>query len=291
MASIGRFAPSPTGDLHFGSLLAAVASYLQAKACGGQWLVRMEDIDPPREVAGSAAGILQDLERFGMHPDREVLYQSARTRAYELAIDKLLDSGIAYWCGCSRSDLPATGIYPGTCREGLPAGKTARSVRLRVSNKIICFNDAIQGLIEENLAETVGDFVIRRADGIAAYQLAVVVDDAFQEITEVVRGADLLDSTARQVYLQQLLGFKTPVYAHHPVLTDAEGRKLGKRYGSDPITSLSPLQVLRQALVALDQPCPKLASMDELWQWALGNWQLSRIPAVRELMLNPPESE
>lgn len=291
MVSIGRFAPSPTGELHFGSLLAAVASYLQVKSSGGKWLIRIEDIDPPREVPGSATSILQDLERFGMNPDREVLYQSTRTRAYELAIKKLLHNGIAYWCGCSRSELPASGIYPGTCREGLPAGKTARSVRLRVSNKIIRFNDAVQGLIEENLAETVGDFVIRRADGLAAYQLAVVVDDAFQEITEVVRGADLLDSTARQIYLQQLMGFKTPIYAHHPVVTDAEGRKLGKRYGSDPITSLSTLQALRQALVSLDQPCPKLAGMDELWHWALGNWQMSRIPAVRELMLNPPESE
>ena len=291
MVSIGRFAPSPTGDLHFGSLLAAVASYLQAKSCGGQWLVRIEDIDPPREVSGSAAGILQDLERFGMHPDREVLYQSTRTGAYELAINKLLDSGIAYWCGCSRSEIPASGIYPGTCRYGLPPGKTARSVRLRVSDKIIRFNDAIQGLVAENLAETVGDFVIKRADGVAAYQLAVVVDDAFQGITEVVRGADLLDSTARQVYLQQLMGFKTPLYAHHPVITDAKGRKLGKRYGSDPITSLSPLQVLRRALVALAQPCPALAGMDELWHWALRNWQLSRIPAVRELILNPSDSE
>ena len=291
MVSIGRFAPSPTGDLHFGSLLAAVASYLQAKSCGGQWLVRIEDIDPPREVSGSAAGILQDLERFGMHPDREVLYQSTRTGAYEFAINKLLDSGIAYLCGCSRSEIPASGIYPGTCRYGLPPGKTARSVRLRVSDKIIRFNDAIQGLVAENLAETVGDFVIKRADGVAAYQLAVVVDDAFQGITEVVRGADLLDSTARQVYLQQLMGFKTPLYAHHPVITDAKGRKLGKRYGSDPITSLSPLQVLRRALVALAQPCPALAGMDEVWHWALRNWQLSRIPAVRELILNPSDSE
>lgn len=291
MVSIGRFAPSPTGDLHFGSLLAAVASYLQAKSCGGQWLVRIEDIDPPREVAGSAAGILRDLERFGMHPDREVLYQSTRTRAYESAINKLLDSGIAYWCGCSRSEMPASGIYPGTCRHGLPPGKTARSVRLRVSDEIIRFNDGIQGPVEENLAETVGDFVIRRADGLAAYQLTVVVDDAFQGITEVVRGADLLDSTARQVYLQRRLGFNTPLYAHHPVITDEKGRKLGKRHGSDPIASLSPLQVLRRALLALAQPCPTLAGMDELWRWALRNWHLSRIPAVRELMLNPPESE
>jgi glutamyl-Q tRNA(Asp) synthetase len=291
MISIGRFAPSPTGDLHFGSLLAAVASYLQVKSSGGKWLIRIEDIDPPREVAGSAVRILQDLERFGMHPDRDVLYQSTRTKAYQLAIQELLDSGKAYWCGCSRSELPASGIYPGICRDGLPPGKTARSVRLRVSNQIIRFNDAVQGPAEENLSETVGDFVIRRADGLAAYQLAVVVDDSFQKITEVVRGADLLDSTARQIYLQQRLGLETPVYAHHPVVTDEGGRKLGKRYGSDPIVSMSPLQVLRRALSALGQPCPEINSIDDLWHWALTNWKLSNIPAVRELVLNPPESD
>jgi glutamyl-Q tRNA(Asp) synthetase len=242
-------------------------------------------------VPGSAASILKDLERFGMRPDQEVLYQSTRTTAYELAINELLDSGRAYWCGCSRAELPASGIYPGTCRQGLPPGKTTRSVRLRVSNRTIRFNDAVQGLVEENLAETVGDFVIRRADGLAAYQLAVVVDDAFQKITEVVRGADLLDSTARQIYLQQRLGLKTPVYAHHPVVTDEEGRKLGKRFGSDPIMTMSPLQVLRQALIALGQPCPERVSIDDLWRWALKNWHLSRIPAVRELMLNPTDSD
>lgn len=290
MVSIGRFAPSPTGALHFGSLLAAIASYLQAKSSGGQWLVRIEDIDPPREVPGSAASILKDLETFEMHPDREVLFQSQRTDAYERAIKKLLDKGNAYWCGCSRSELPASGRYPGTCRNGLPPGKSARSVRLRVSDRTIHFDDAVQGPVEENLNESVGDFVIRRADGIAAYQLAVVVDDAYQGITEVVRGADLLDSTARQIYLQQCLGLETPVYAHHPVVTDPEGRKLGKRYGSDPIASLSPTQVLRHALVILGQPCPEVAGMDELWGWALEHWQLSRVPSVRNLTAQPTQS-
>lgn len=291
MVSIGRFAPSPTGDLHFGSLLAAVASYLQVKSSNGRWLVRIEDIDPPREVPGSAIGILDDLKRFGMEPDGKVLYQSSRTHAYEQAIEKLLERGLAYWCGCSRSELPESGRYPGTCRYGLPEGKSARSVRLKVNKKTIRFVDAIQGPFEENLEESVGDFVIKRADGFAAYQLAVVVDDAFQNITEVVRGADLLDSTARQICLQQRLGLRIPVYAHHPVVLDAEGKKLGKRFGSDPVASLPPAQVLRRAMLALGQPCPGLGNVDELWAWALENWRLSRVPAVRKLSLEPTESE
>lgn len=283
MTPIGRFAPSPTGDLHFGSLLAAIASYLQAKSGGGQWLIRVEDIDPPREVPGSAARILKDLYGFGMRPDQEVLYQSARTKAYELTINRLLENEKAYWCGCSRSELPASGIYPGTCRNGLPTGKSPRSVRLKVDDRVIRFNDQIQGPVEQNLEQSVGDFVIRRADGLAAYQLAVVVDDAFQGITEIVRGADLLDSTARQVFLQQCLGLRTPAYAHHPVVTDENGRKLGKRFGSDPIASHTSLQVLHQALVALGQPCPAQANIDDLWQWALANWQLTRVPPFRTI--------
>lgn len=287
MKSVGRFAPSPTGDLHFGSLLAAVASYLQAKSTGGQWLVRIEDIDPPREVKGSATRILADLERFGMQSDREVLYQSTRFAAYEQALEELLGSGQAYWCGCSRSDLPASGIYPGTCRDGLPAGKSPRSVRLRVSDKTISFDDLIQGRVAENLAQTVGDFVIRRADGIAAYQLAVVIDDAFQDVTEVVRGADLLDSTARQIHLQHCLGLKTPAYAHHPVAVDDSGKKLGKRHGSDPIASLSPSIVLQQALEFLGQPCPQSQTLDDLWHWALAHWDVSGIAAQAAMPLNP----
>lgn len=286
MISIGRFAPSPTGDLHFGSLLAAVASFLQAKSTGGQWLVRIEDIDPPREIPGSAGRILEDLTRLGMEPDQEVLYQSTRMQAYDLAIDELLDNGQAFWCGCSRSELPASGVYPGTCRNGIAAGKSPRSVRLRVNDTPVRFNDRVQGLIEENLLEIVGDFVIRRADGLPAYQLAVVVDDAFQEITEVVRGADLLDSTARQVYLQRCLGYDTPIYAHHPVVVDDKGRKLGKRFGSDPIGSQTATQILHKALDALGQCCPEQADIDDFWRLAIQNWQLSRIPPVREVTLD-----
>jgi glutamyl-Q tRNA(Asp) synthetase len=278
MIRTGRFAPSPTGDLHFGSLIAAVASYLQVKSAGGQWLVRIEDIDPPREVAGSADRILADLLRFNLQSDLPTLYQSQRTAAYNQAVQKLLDSGQAYWCGCSRSELPKSGVYPGTCRNGLPAGKSPRAVRVKVPDTPIRFTDLIQGPVQENLAQSVGDFVILRADGLAAYQIAVVIDDAFQDITEVVRGADLLGSTARQIHLQHCLGLTIPDYAHHPVVTESNGRKLSKRIDSDPIASLRPRETLEQSLLFLGQPCPQGLSLEELWDWGLKHWQLSRIP-------------
>lgn len=278
MKRTGRFAPSPTGDLHFGSLIAAVASYLQSKSSGGRWLIRIEDVDQPREVPGSAERILQELTRFGMQSDLPILRQSCRSEAYEAAIERLLELDQAYWCGCSRADLPPSGIYAGTCAAGMPAGKSPRSVRLRVHDKPVSFNDLIQGPMRENLQETVGDFVIRRADGLAAYQLAVVVDDAHQGVTEIVRGADLLDSTARQIYLQNCLGLDTPVYAHHPVVAGSDGRKLSKRLGSDPISKQSPGVTLEMALRFLGQSCPQGLSLEELWSWALDNWKLSRIP-------------
>ncbi|MBT8049499.1 MAG: tRNA glutamyl-Q(34) synthetase GluQRS [Gammaproteobacteria bacterium] len=280
MSRTGRFAPSPTGDLHFGSLIAAVASFLQAKSRGGTWLVRIEDVDRPREVPGSAQRILADLQRFGMVSDRPVLYQSQRTAAYEQAITRLLDGGDAYWCGCSRSEMPASGVYPGTCSRGLPAGKSPRSIRLRVPAQPIVFQDEVQGLIRENLEETVGDFVIRRADGLAAYQLAVVVDDAFQQVTEIVRGADLLDSTARQIHLQGCLGLDTPLYAHHPVATGNDQKKLSKRHAADPVATHPPEQALEQALRFLGQPAPEGMCLQNLWRWALDHWQLSRIPRI-----------
>jgi glutamyl-Q tRNA(Asp) synthetase len=278
-AAVGRFAPSPTGDLHFGSLLAAVASYLQAKSSGGVWLLRVDDIDPPREVPGSAARIISDLQRLGMRPDGAVLYQSQRTHAYETARDALLRRGMAFWCGCSRSDLTGTGAYPGTCRNGLPAGKTPRSVRLRVSGEPVCFRDEIQGPVQENLETTAGDFVIWRADGLPAYQLAAVVDDAFQAVSEVVRGADLLDSTARQIYLQACLGLPTPAYAHHPLAVGPDGQKLSKRFQSDPIAALPPAQALAAALDFLGQACPKGLELSALWDWAMEHWNLSRVPS------------
>jgi len=275
---VGRFAPSPTGDLHFGSLLAAVASYLEARSSGGRWLVRIEDIDPPREVAGSAQRILGDLERFGLQSDLPVLYQSTRRSNYELALEELLRRGLAFHCGCSRADLPGSGVYPGTCRAGLPPGRQARTVRLRVPAQPVSFTDRIQGPTVENLEETVGDFVIWRADDLPAYHLAVVVDDAFQQVTQVVRGADLLASTARQIHLQRCLSLPTPSYAHHPVAIGADGKKLSKRFGSDPLARSSTEQALEASLHFLGQPCPAGLSLAGLWEWALEQWDLSAVP-------------
>jgi glutamyl-Q tRNA(Asp) synthetase len=283
---VGRFAPSPTGLLHFGSLIAAVASFLQAKTNHGEWLVRIEDIDPPREVPGSAESILAELGRFGMQPDRAVLYQGKRSAAYRQARDALIDRGAAFWCGCSRSELPASGIYPGTCRNGLPEGKAPRSVRLKVGTHTVRFVDRVQGPFEENLQETVGDFVIQRADGLPAYQLAVVVDDAYQGVTEVVRGTDLLGSTARQIHLQRCLSLPTPAYAHHPVASTGDGQKLSKRSGADPISVKSPAVALSMALKFLGQCCPDDLTLEELWIWSIENWKLSKVPAFPRYNVN-----
>lgn len=290
--AIGRFAPSPTGDLHFGSLLAAVASYLQARSCGGQWLLRIEDIDPPREVAGSARRILRDLQRFGMRSKLPVLFQSTRYPAYQAALQNLLDRGLAFQCGCSRADLPRSGVYPGTCREGLPRGKRARTIRVRVPAQTLSFTDQVQGEIAENLEQTVGDFVLWRADGLPAYQLAVVVDDAYQQVTQVVRGADLLTSTARQIHLQRCLALPTPTYAHYPVVKGSDGRKLSKRLSSDPIAKTEPARALEAALHFLGQPCPRGLGLEQLWGWAEDNWRLSAVPreAHGTAMPEPPLS-
>lgn len=272
----GRFAPSPTGELHLGSLVAAVASYLEARAHDGEWLVRIEDLDPPREVPGSADRILSDLAHFEMVSDGPVLFQSMRTPAYEEAIAYLLENGLAYWCGCSRRDLSPGRTYPGTCSSGLPAGRRPRTVRLRVPRQPIRFVDRIQGETECDLASSCGDFVVRRADGLPAYQLAVVVDDAFQQITDVVRGADLLDSTARQIHLQRCLGLPTPGYAHIPIVRRADGSKLSKRLRSDPIAARDGATALGQALAFLGHAPPRL-DLSGTWAWARKNWTLSRV--------------
>ena len=287
---VGRFAPSPTGDLHFGSLVAAVGSYLQAKSSGGEWLIRVEDIDPPREVPGSADRLLSELDRFGLKSDSPVLYQSQRTDAYEVALQDLLGSGQAFWCGCSRSDLPASGVYPGTCRDGLPPGKLPRAVRLRVGNSTVRFTDRVQGEVVERLADTVGDFVIWRADGLPAYQLAVVVDDAYQQVTEVVRGMDLIGSTARQIHLQNCLGLPRPDYAHLPLAVDAGGNKLSKRLGSDPVSSLPTADALSQALAFLGQDCEAGLEPGELLERARHSWRLDKVPKSRRRPVSEPRS-
>lgn len=281
---VGRFAPSPTGDLHFGSLLAALASYLEAKNSEGTWLLRMEDLDKTREVDGSAKSITRELARWGMQSDAPVLYQSQRTAAYQAACDRLLELGQAYWCGCSRAEILGSGIYPGTCSQGLPAGKKPRALRLRTPEFEIGFEDEIQGHVSQDLQHECGDFVIQRADGFFAYQLAVVVDDAHQQVTNVVRGADLLDSTPRQIWLQKCLGLPQPKYAHIPTVVQADGKKLSKRIQSDPLRTSEPLYGLRRALNFLGHKAPEM-DWQATWEWARENWNPALIPRVRSQIL------
>jgi glutamyl-Q tRNA(Asp) synthetase len=235
----GRFAPSPTGPLHFGSLVAAVGSFLEARSRGGEWLVRVEDLDPPREAAGAADLILRTLEAYGLHWDGELVFQSSRGELYQAALARLIETGAVYPCACSRREIgeasTMAGIYPGTCREGLPPGRPARAMRLRVGSRAVHFLDGVQGSVEQYLDTQVGDFVIQRADGLIAYQLAVVVDDAAQGVNAVVRGSDLLESTGRQMLLQRLLGLPPVDYVHLPVATDAVGAKLSKQTGASPL--------------------------------------------------------
>jgi glutamyl-Q tRNA(Asp) synthetase len=241
---VGRFAPSPTGPLHHGSLVAALASYLDARVHGGQWLLRIEDLDAPREVPGAAQAIVDTLAACGLAPDRPVVWQSRRDAAYQAAFDVLMERGAVYPCACTRKEVAdsvlnqrerAFGrelVYPGTCRHGLAPGRAPRAWRVRVPEQAIAFDDVLQGPQRQELAREVGDFVIKRADGPWAYQLAVVVDDAAAGMTHVVRGADLLDSTPRQIALQGLLRLPTPVYAHVDVATNAQGEKLSKQTGA-----------------------------------------------------------
>ncbi len=258
--TIGRFAPSPTGPLHLGSLVAAVGSWLYARAKGGRWLVRIEDIDAPRVVPGSAEEILAALRRYGLEWDGEVVWQSRRTPLYERALAELRGRNLVYDCACSRSELQraasaplgAEPVYPGTCRNGIADGKVARAVRFRVPNEVIAFEDLAVGHVEENVEQRTGDFVVRRADGLFAYQLAVVVDDGDQGVTQVVRGADLLASTARQIALQRALGLAEPEYAHLPLVLNPDGSKLGKRDGALPLPTLDASRVRETLALALD---------------------------------------
>ena len=256
---IGRFAPSPTGPLHLGSLVAAIGSWLFARKENGRWLVRMEDIDTPRVVPGSAEEILAALRRYALEWDGEVVWQSQRTALYEHALNELRAKGLVYDCACSRADLARAAsaplgsepVYPGTCRNGIASGKAARAIRFRVPDEIIAFDDLVVGHQQENVAEGTGDFVVRRADGLFAYQLAVVVDDAEQGVTQVVRGADLLASTPRQIALQRALGYSTPAYAHLPLVVNPDGSKLGKRDGALPLPTLDDARVRETLALAL----------------------------------------
>ena len=290
----GRFAPSPTGPLHAGSLAAALASFLDARAHRGDWLVRMEDLDPPREVAGAADEILRTLTALGLEWDGPVLYQSTRGDAYRAALDVLRARGVLFACACTRKEVADSAIaapdgslvYPGTCRGGLAPGRVTRATRVRVDAAVIDFDDALQGHVQQDLAREVGDFVLVRADGLCAYQLAVVVDDAAQGITDVVRGADLLDSTPRQIFLQRLLGLPTPRYLHVPVATNPKGEKLSKQTLAAPVGRDRGSAALCGALAFLGQAPPAAldkASVRELLDWAVANWRRERIPRRRTI--------
>ncbi|MFP5507080.1 MAG: tRNA glutamyl-Q(34) synthetase GluQRS [Gammaproteobacteria bacterium] len=290
---IGRFAPSPTGPLHFGSLVAAVASHLDARSRGGEWLVRMEDLDKPREQPGAADEILRTLERFALYWDGPVLYQSRRLRIYRDACATLRAAGACFDCACTRREIADSAlpgqegpIYPGTCRSGLAPGRFPRALRLRVGDEPIAFVDRLQGPQRANLAETVGDFVILRADGIVAYQLAVVVDDAEQGVTDVVRGSDLLASTPRQIHLQRLLGLSTPRYLHLPVAVDAAGEKLSKQTHAPAVDARQARTLACAVLRFLGQRVPDTApdmTLDELWRGAAQSWDPQRIPREQVL--------
>jgi glutamyl-Q tRNA(Asp) synthetase len=274
----GRFAPSPTGPLHFGSLVAAVGSWLRARAQNGVWVVRMEDLDPPREVPGAAADILATLAKFGMQSDEPVLFQSRREPAYDEAFQRLLDANEVFACNCSRSDLEAQkGFHRDTCIAPTDSGR-APAWRLRAPDLTIDFNDLANGPQSQNLRQDIGDFVIKRSEGWYAYQLAVVVDDAFQGITEVVRGADLLDSTPRQIYLQRLLGYPTPTYLHMPLVVDASGQKLSKQDHARPVDGDDPVPAMHAALEFLGvhvQPIPR--RVDTLLAAGIANFDPARL--------------
>ncbi len=285
-AYVGRFAPTPSGYLHFGSLIAALASYLDARAAGGRWLLRMEDLDPPREMPGAQDAIVRALEAYGFEWDGPMQRQSGRLAVYNAVIEQLREDGHAYACTCSRKQLqPFAGLYPGFCREAAHPSADA-AIRLRVPDRAFAFVDRVQGAFEQHLAREVGDFVIRRRDGLIAYQLAVVLDDAWQGVTDIVRGADLLDSTPRQLYLQALLGLPQPRYLHVPLIIQPDGHKLGKRYRSPPLEPAEATPLLLRALRALGQPTPEElteALPAEVLRWAIPRWQAERIPRCRTL--------
>ena len=304
----GRFAPSPTGPLHIGSLVAAVGSYAMAKRLDGRWLVRIEDLDLPRVVPGIADTMLRTLEAFGFQWDGAVVYQSRRLDAYKAALDKLIAQRIAYPCGCSRAEISLVAsaphgeegvVYPGTCRDGLPPEKIERAVRVKVYNEVISFDDCVMGRYSQSLSPSCGDFVVQRADGPFAYHLAVVVDDEASGVNQVVRGADLLSSTPRQMYLQKILGYATPDYCHLPLVTNPDGSKLSKRdsavsqaFGLDNPAKGG--ELLLAALRFLGQTPPSVlstASCREIIDWAVTRFDPALIPQTSApLNLTIPKS-
>jgi len=302
---IGRFAPSPTGPLHFGSLVAALASWLDARAAGGKWLLRIEDLDQPRAQPDRSGAILRQLEALALDWDGSVQFQHARLDRYRAALETLQRGGLAYWCGCTRKEIADSAtrfgehgnrrirladarVYPGTCRNGLVPGKAPRAVRVCADGEPIRFSDRLQGDVVQSVQHEVGDFVVLRADGIYAYQLAVVVDDAEQGVTDVVRGADLLGSTARQILLQRLLGLSTPRYLHVPVAVDAAGAKLSKQTGAQAVPAERTAPWLAAALEFLGlSGAPAAARAPEVLAWARERWNAHRVPALRAAPCGP----
>lgn len=285
---VGRFAPSPTGPLHRGSLVAALASWLDARAASGRWLVRMEDLDRPRCTQEAADAILRQLEAYGLHWDGAVLVQSRRDEAYRAALDALRAQHAVFACHCTRSQLAQVArnaegeiVYPGTCRAYTEPRDEHHAWRVRTEGVSVRFEDRIHGSLRQDLACEVGDFVVRRADGLFAYQLAVVVDDAFQGVTDVVRGADLLWNTPRQIHLQRLLGLPAPAYAHVPLVVNAAGQKLSKQTRAPALPERGRAAVLAEALAALGHAPPLElagASPQELLAWASTHWQIENVP-------------
>lgn len=286
----GRFAPTPSGPLHFGSMVAAVGSYLDAKSQGGSWALRIDDLDPPRVAPGSVDSIFRCLEKFQMVWDGEVVFQRARMGAYQAALDQLRTRGLVYACACSRKEIGDAGldgphgpVYPGTCRKGLPPGREARAWRVHTGDTAIEFVDLLQGRVRQDLEREIGDFVLFRADQVFAYHLACAVDDSAQGITHVVRGADLMASTPRQIYLQRLLGLPTPEYLHLPIALNAAGEKLSKQTLADPVEPDRAAVILADVLRFLKHPPPDEVSADgvsALWRWALENWRRDRLPGI-----------
>ncbi|NOX43092.1 MAG: tRNA glutamyl-Q(34) synthetase GluQRS [Gammaproteobacteria bacterium] len=292
-----RFAPTPSGPLHFGSLTTAVGSFLQAKSQNGEWLVRIDDIDPPRITEGATDSILRCLEKYGLFWDEPVFYQSTRDAAYQAALNSLNELNLLYPCACSRKDIAETnarnymGInagtenpsrYPGTCRNGIPQGKQATALRIKTHNSVIEFDDLFFGKSIQNVETEVGDFLVKRVGGYFAYHLAVAVDDAYQGITEIIRGCDLLDSTHRQIYLQKLLKLNTPVYGHLPLVFDEKGYKMSKQnYNEIDVLNCEVVPTLYKALQFLGQQPPKEildADQTSVWDWAIEHWQLQNVP-------------
>ena len=288
----GRFSPSPTGSVHYGTLVAAVGSYLQAKKNNGEWIIRIEDVDTTRKVKGSDTEILKTLDAFGFQWQGEVVYQSQRTEHYQYALENLIEQSLIFPCLCSRKTLAKidSSIYPGTCHSRLLPEAEQHALRIKADEINITFNDCVMGKQTQNIKHECGDFIVKRRDGLFAYQLAVVVDDALQGITEVVRGTDLLGSTNRQIYLQQQLNYTTPLYCHLPLAVDKKANKISKSAGAASVDIRHKEKQLVSTLSFLGQPIPdglEKSSIDDIWKWAIRHWDICLTPKKNTL---PPPS-